>query len=102
MTASVITASSLALGHVVYMRQEDDCCRWLSDIQAATLFSDSDLESAMAHAAAAVTANEIVDPYAIAVDVREGRIEPLSLRERIRAHGPTVTGVSAPAPRTAA
>ena len=102
MTASVITASSLALGHVVYLRQEGECCRWLSDIQAATLFGDNDLEAAMASAAAAVAANEIVDPYAIAVDVRGGGIGPLSLRERIRAHGPTVAGDSAPAPRSAA
>ncbi len=102
MTASVITASSLALGHVVYLRLEGACCRWLSDIQAATLLKEEDLDAALARAAEAVAENEIIDPYAVAVEIRDGRIEPLSLRERIRAHGPTTGDAKIALSRSAA
>jgi hypothetical protein len=63
---------------------------WSRDLQQAGLV-DSEA-AAKAHAAHAV-ANEqrlITDPYVIEVHAADGKIDPLSARERIRATGPTV------------
>lgn len=63
---------------------------WSRDLQQAGLV-DSEA-AAKAHAANAV-ANEqrlITDPYVIEVYAADGKIDPLSARERIRATGPTV------------
>ncbi len=64
---------------------------WTRDLQEAGVVTDE--KTAKAHAASAL-ANEqrqITDPYVIEVHAADdGKIDPLTARERIRATGPTV------------
>ncbi|MEJ1161797.1 DUF2849 domain-containing protein [Prosthecomicrobium sp. N25] len=88
MPDAVITANRLADGRVVWLTADR---AWSTDVSAAAVVADKvTLEAALAAAAAAVAARIVVDPYATDVDVGGAGIVPKSLRERIRAKGPTV------------
>lgn len=84
----VVTASRLGDGVVVWLNEEQD---WSEDLNlAAQLRSNAEVVAALETARASVARREVVDPYALEVrDAAEG-LEPLRLRERIRAAGPTV------------
>jgi len=71
----------------VYRRADGS---WSRDLQVAEVVGDE--PSAKAHAAAALAKEQrnITDPYVIEVFSQDGKIDPLSARERIRATGPTV------------
>lgn len=88
----MIVASRLADGRVVFLAEES---RWVESIQDG-LIAESEAATAdlldLAHRA--VHACEVVDPYAIDVTVEAGVRRPASLREAIRAFGPSTAGAS--------
>ncbi len=86
----IVTANDLADGSVRYLAHEATGRAWPRDIRAASLTADPGLRDAwLAEAAADVAANRIIAPYAI--DVIPGRDGPEhgTVRERVRAAGPS-------------
>ncbi|MHA1559480.1 MAG: DUF2849 domain-containing protein [Alphaproteobacteria bacterium] len=87
-TKKVVTANRLIDGIVIFVGPGPG---WVTDIRRATVFNDGpDLDTALHFGAEQVTARQIVDPYAVDVDVEGGCPMPERLRERIRAVGPSV------------
>ena len=87
----VMTANRLGDGRVVYLGNED----WTTDLADARLLPDADTQALAEEVAkAAVADRAIVEPYLIDVDEEAERIEPVRLRERIRASGGPTTGSS--------
>jgi hypothetical protein len=90
----VITANRLSDGRVVYL---DAAGGWTTVLDAARLHAGDAVAAGLATAVAAAARQEVVDPYAVAVAERPGECRgerpgawvPTSLRERIRAFGPT-------------
>ena len=93
---NVIVANRLVDGLVVFRTAEGDWSRVIAD--AARLDGD-DLTAAVAAAKADEAAQRVLDPYPIEVAVRDGAVVPKSLKERIRAFGPTVPGALGTSPR---
>lgn len=90
MPNQVITANRLSDGRVVWLAVDG---HWVEDIAAsAVLAEQSAVEAALARSNPAVSEREVVEPYATDVEVVGDRVVPKSLRERIRAEGPTVAG----------
>lgn len=86
--SEIVTANRLADGVVVFQDAEGG---WVEDFPRAAVFADAAaLKTALALAGEAVLQCQIVDPYSVAVELRNGRYAPKSLREAIRACGPTV------------
>lgn len=84
----VITANRLDDGRVVYLTATGG---WSVALTEARLLADaSDTEAALALATAAVARQEILDPYPIGIVTSESEPVPASLRERIRAFGPSI------------
>jgi Protein of unknown function (DUF2849) len=83
----VLTANRLAPGEVVYWNAVSG---WVTDLQQAQLLEDAEAEPAVQAAAEWVSRNEVVAPYVFPVRVENGRVEPLSAREWVRAKGPSV------------
>lgn len=84
----VLTANQLFDGDVVYWGQDGT---WTSTLENAFVFeAGAGIEAALARAEADVEASKILDPYMFAVSTGEGVIRPSSVREMIRANGPTV------------
>lgn len=80
---SVITANDLHSGAVVYL---DDTGTWVRELsKAAAIASDVEHRRLEAQAQAAVEGNAVTAVYAFDVRVADGAIEPISVRERIRA-----------------
>ena len=64
---------------------------WVDTIQAARVAHDKQTEAELERAGkAAVAANEVLDLELIDVDLVDGVIVPVRLRERIKAAGPTI------------
>ena len=84
----VLTANLLVGGDVVYWCEDET---WVQELKDAYVFdTDVKIESALASAEAAVEARKILDPYLFSVSVDDGTIHASSVREQIRAAGPTV------------
>jgi hypothetical protein len=84
----MIIASRLRDGLVAFMDAAGD---WVVSIDSGLLIEDeAEAERLLAVAGEHVAANRIVDPYPIDVTVEAGRRRPSSIREAIRAFGPTV------------
>ncbi len=84
----MITANRLSDGVVVF---QDADGAWSENFQRAAAFTDEDAKSsALARAKASEAVNEVVDPYLIEIENRNGHYMPKALREAIRATGPTV------------
>lgn len=86
---SIVTANDLRSGAVVYLTGAGG---WVCDLPHATVVDGADaLKGLEALALASVERNEVTAVYAFDVRLVEGRAEPVSVRERIRAsHAPTV------------
>ena len=84
----VISANRLGDGTVVYLGPDGN---WAENLEGAAVFENAaDCEMGLEAARAAVSANLIVDPFAVAVvEEADGR-RAASLRDAIRALGPTV------------
>ncbi len=92
----VLTANRLADGRVVYLAEQG----WTSDLGAARLvLNEADAESAETEGRAAVAGRLVVEPYLIDIEAETGGVQPVRLRERIRASGPTTGNSSRGAPR---
>jgi len=87
---SVVTANRLIDGIVVYLASDGG---WTEEIDRARLAETEDEVKALeAEAAKDVAARKVVAVYPMEVAVRDGTVDPLSVRERIRAaHRTTLT-----------
>ncbi len=87
---SVVTANRLRDGIVVYLASDGS---WTEEISRARLAETEDEVAALeAQAAQAVKAREVVAVYPMDVALYDGAVDPLSVRERIRAaHRTTLT-----------
>jgi hypothetical protein len=87
---SVVTANRLTDGIVVYLANDGG---WTEEIARARLAETEDEVKALeALAAKDVAARKVVAVYPMDVAVRDGAVDPLSVRERIRAaHRTTLT-----------
>jgi len=86
----VVTANRLRDGTPVYYAGAG---AWSAAIDAARAVASDGAEALLAEAKAGPLPLPVIDPYLIeaaARDEGEPRLTPLSLRERIRAFGPTV------------
>lgn len=83
----VITANRLDDGRVVFVDADN---RWVADLQSARLLGD-DAEAALAQ----VDASVVVEAYLIEVERAVSGVQPVLIRERIRASGPSVETGSA-------
>ncbi len=83
----VLTANRLGDGEAVWFSKNG---AWSETIGDAEVAADKDVEAALEAAGKAAFANnEVVDVELIDVELTDGAIRPLRLRERIRAAGPT-------------
>jgi hypothetical protein len=87
---SVVTANRLIDGIVVYLAKDGG---WTEEIGQARLAETEDEVKALEETAAKdVAARKVVAVYPMDVAVRDGTVDPLSVRERIRAaHRTTLT-----------
>jgi hypothetical protein len=83
----VLTANRLADGEAVWWSADH---RWSETLAGAEIAHDADAAASLeAVGKAAHAANLVVDVNLIDVDLVDGVIVPLRLREKIRAAGPT-------------
>lgn len=100
MTAKVLTANRLTDGIAVWWSAEG---KWQETLQGSLLANDADATAALdAIGKRDLDANLVVDVNLIDVDVVDGVLKPLRLRERIRAEGPTIDYAPAYAAKTEA
>ena len=87
---NVVTANRLLDGIVVYLAPDGS---WTEDIARARLAETEEETKALeAEAAKAVAERRVVAVYPMQVALRDGAVDPLSVRERIRAaHRTTLT-----------
>lgn len=85
----VISANGLADGIVVYFVAAGV---WTKEMaKAKTFSSDEDVKSALVLAKADVANRLIVDPFDVEIKASAaGDLEPVSMRNAIRANGPTI------------
>jgi Protein of unknown function (DUF2849) len=83
----ILTANRLSDGEVVWLASDGV---WAESIGQAEIAGDKDAEARLEQAGqAALRNNEVVDANLIDVELTDGEIRPIRLRERIRAAGPT-------------
>ena len=86
--AKVITANVLATGSVVFMTSDG---RWVSQVDEAARFADDAAAAAhLERAAQDARKALIVDPFVTDVTAGAEGKPTMSLRDRIRAYGPTI------------
>src|SRR5271154_6802663 len=84
---AMITANRLSDGIVVF---QDADGGWCEDFHRGAVFADEGAKAAaLARAERSETDCEVVGPYAIETESRNGHFVPTALREAIRASGPT-------------
>jgi hypothetical protein len=84
----VITANRLTDGVVVFQTVD---ASWSEDFNRAAVLPDPPATAgALTRAKEDEANNIVVEPYAIAVEERNGHLAPKALREAIRATGPTI------------
>ena len=94
----VASANRLSDGVVVFL---DDAGRWIRRLDRAALARDERGAEILLERARA-EAFDVVDPFLVAVaEDANGALEPLSLREKIRASGLTFEAIAAGAMRYA-
>ena len=87
---SVVTANRLIDGIVVYLASDGG---WTEEIcRARVAETEDEVKALEAEAAKDVAARKVVAVYPMDVAIRDGTVDPLSVRERIRAaHRTTLT-----------
>jgi hypothetical protein len=87
---NVVTANRLVDGIVVYLASDGS---WTEEIERARVASTEDETQALESQAEQAVKNRIVVAmYAMPVEIKDGAVDPLSVRERIRAsHRTTLT-----------
>lgn len=91
--SKMIIANRLVDGLVVFRAGDGG---WTESIDAGLTFADE--AGAAAALDAALGDHAVIDPCLIDVAADGGRLEPVAVRESIRAHGPTID-VDADAPQ---
>lgn len=81
----VVTANRLRDGVIVYYAADGD--HWVEDIAAATSYDEQGITAALTRAKDFERACQVVGIYPTEV---AGRNRPLSMREHVRATGPSV------------
>jgi hypothetical protein len=95
---SVASANRLVDGVVVFL---DDAGQWTPRLERAVVARDKRAGEILLERARAEGFN-VIDPFLVAViEQEDGTIEPLSLREKIRASGLTFEAIAADAVRYA-
>lgn len=84
---AIITANRLADGVVVFV---DTSGGWTEDFHRAAVFAEEPRKAALNAAKQSEARNEVVDPYEVEIETRNGHFTPKALREAIRASGPTI------------
>ncbi len=88
MVDKVLTANRLTDGIAVWLNANGE---WVTSLQEALVARHAEAVSALeAIGKASYANNEVVDVTVIEVQETNGILWPLSLRERIRAQGPTM------------
>ncbi|MBX3582787.1 MAG: DUF2849 domain-containing protein [Rhizobiaceae bacterium] len=83
----ILTANRLTDGEVVWLAKDGS---WAESIEPSEIVADKEGEARLeAIGKSAVEQREVVDINLIDIDLVDGKIVPLRLRERIRAAGPT-------------
>ena len=82
----IVTASATRDGQPLYRRADGN---WTPNLSAANVVDDEGDAKAQLEAARREEAR-VCDPYLIDVSRDGGRVVPISIRERIRATGPTI------------
>ena len=86
-TGKVATANRLSDGAVVFLTHAG----WSEEIDGAVVADGSEAATGLSEAAKQAEAvNHVTGSYLIDVERRDGRVNPVHIRERIRARGPTV------------
>lgn len=83
----IVTANRLRDGAIVYLRDGREGAKWTPSIMEATSFGENDIEPALARAKKFEDDCLVIGVYAAEVTNSN---KPLSAREEIRAHGPSV------------
>ncbi|MEJ0093126.1 MAG: DUF2849 domain-containing protein [Methylocella sp.] len=84
----VVSANRLTDGVVVYLGRDGS---WVRSLDDARLFVSSVEEQAGLEAAEKdAKRNLVVEPFVVEVIAGEGGVDAVSLRDKIRAHGPTI------------
>jgi hypothetical protein len=86
-TLRLVTANRLRDGVPVY-RTATGC--WATRIDAAILVPETEADALLEAAQAGPLPLPVVAPYVIEAVREDGKVHPATLRERIRAAGPTV------------
>jgi hypothetical protein len=90
----VITANRIRDGVAVYLRRTDAERSWTESIAEASAVGDAESLASLTELASVDAGRAIViEPYAIDVVVGGTGNEAVTLREKIRAIGPTVDGM---------
>lgn len=88
MSTQIITANRLQDGLVVYLGAGD---AWVARIEDAEVAQGKDAAAALlTRAEAPAQKTRVVGPYLMDVTLDDGTVRPASIREIIRALGPTV------------
>ena len=83
----VVTGNRLRDGVPVYFAGAG---RWSPAFAEARHVAPAEAEALLAEAQQGAAPHPVIAPYLIDAAFRDGRLHPLSLREQIRAFGPTV------------
>ncbi len=88
MKTQMIIANRLTDGRVVFLNNRGG---WVNEIASGVVFfGERDAAQRLLEAQRGVEQNVIVDPYIIDIQTRNDRRQPVLVRERIRAFGPSV------------
>ena len=94
LTKNVISANRLGDGVVVFVGRDGG---WVEGLKNARLFAHAEeAEKNLGAARASEAANLVVDCYAFAVKCEGPKITPVTLRDKIRAAGPTIDYLASP------
>jgi hypothetical protein len=88
MALHIVTANRLIDGDVVYLTRTNDWSEWIED--AAVAVTEEETETLLATGRQAESDRIVVGAYEFSVDTDGGKVTPVSMREIIRAAGPSV------------
>ncbi len=86
----IVTANRLADGVVVFLAEDGQWSEQVADALIAV--NDEAAKALLAAAERDVASRRVVGPYLIDAVIEGGVLQPVRLRERIRANGPTAGG----------
>lgn len=86
-TTQAIAANRLRDGVPVWFGRTGS---WVERVEEAAVFGAEAITAALAAARASGGGNQVVDMYAIDVELRDSGPAPLHMRERMKARGPSV------------